>query len=463
MAVTAIWDVKDNLKRVIEYVSNPEKTNNDDYAEEKISYLENVIKYDTNDSKTEKQLYVSGLNCDPITAAAEMTSTKIRYNKTDSILAYHGYQSFAPGEVNAKTAHRIGVELAEKLWGDRFEVVISTHLDKGHIHNHFCINSVSFKDGKRYYDNRENYRLMRLESDKLCKQYGLSIVADPQASKGWHYSEWMADKMNKHTWRSVIRDDVDFAVGQSFTFRQFVKVLEVLGYEVKTGVKHVAVKAPGMERFVRLRSLSRDGRYTEDSINERIIKNVFISYDDEPTQYVKKFRYQGNIKNNKKLKGLKALYFKYMYMMGIIPKNAPNRKRVHFYFKEDLRYMDKITSEVTFLCRYKLNSADELKKYRLEAETKLNDFIKERRCIYNKIKRCRNTDLKEKLKRDVETLSAEIKELRKGVKICDDIETRSNVIKEKIKKVYDKNLIKENKEQEVKKDECWRRNSRSGG
>lgn len=167
MATTAIWNVKDNLKRVLEYTSNPNKT---EVQEHDYQYngLNQVISYTTQDLKTEKQLYVTGINCSYPTAFQEMEITKEGFNKTDGILAFHGYQSFVPGEVNSETAHQIGIELANLMWGDRFEVLVSTHLDKAHYHNHFVINSVSFVDGKKYYDNRENYKRMRDLSDSLC-------------------------------------------------------------------------------------------------------------------------------------------------------------------------------------------------------------------------------------------------------------------------------------------------------
>ena len=278
MAVTAIWDVKDSLKRVIDYAANPLKTKNLDVKKYQFNGLENVIDYTTQDSKTEKQYYVTGINCEPDTAYSEMVSTKKRFLKEKGIVAYHGYQSFAKGEVTAETAHKIGIELAEKLWGNRFEVIVTTHLDKEHFHNHFVINSVSFKDGYRYYDNKATYKMMREESDRLCKKYALSIVDSPKG-KGHHYSEWKADKEKKATWRSLIRSDVDEAIQKSMTFSQSIRLMESMGYEVKAGVRHFAVRPKGKERFVRLRSLSQDGRYEEEAIRQRILSHSLIPFE----------------------------------------------------------------------------------------------------------------------------------------------------------------------------------------
>lgn len=149
MATTKIWDVKNHLNRVIDYAANPEKTDSHNDIDYKFNGLSQSISYTTQDMKTEKQLYITGLNTTLSTALEDMVLTKKTYQKEDSILAYHAYQSFKPGEVDAETAHQIGIELAKILWGDRFEVLVSTHLDKQHFHNHFVINSVSFRDGKR--------------------------------------------------------------------------------------------------------------------------------------------------------------------------------------------------------------------------------------------------------------------------------------------------------------------------
>ena len=179
MATTAIWDVRGRLDHVVKYADNPEKTANPKYAvtpsetqsmldvmeramaEARGRGLADVLDYAVSDYKTEKQHFVSGVNCDPASARQQMTATKKKYGKEGGIVAYHGYQSFAPGEAAPELAHKIGVALAESLWGERFEVVVATHLNAKCLHNHFVLNSVSFADGRRYYDNKSTYKLMR--------------------------------------------------------------------------------------------------------------------------------------------------------------------------------------------------------------------------------------------------------------------------------------------------------------
>ena len=119
-----------------------------------------------------------------------MQDTKKYYNKEDKILAFHAYQSFKEGEVTAELAHKIGVQLANEMWGDRFQVIVTTHLNTHCIHNHFVINSVSFKDGLKYYDNHTNYSIMRHLSDEICKEYGLSVLEEKSTKKKLNYENF---------------------------------------------------------------------------------------------------------------------------------------------------------------------------------------------------------------------------------------------------------------------------------
>ena len=163
--------------------------------------IEGVVEYAADDIKTERRSYVSCVNLlSEVTAAQEFISTKRLMGKLDGRTCYHGYQSFKADEVTAEIAHAIGVKLAEELWGDRFEVVVATHCNTGHYHNHFVINSVSFADGKKFYNSPSDYAQMRTVSDRLCREYGLSVIENA-GSKTKSYAEWQADKAGKPTQR----------------------------------------------------------------------------------------------------------------------------------------------------------------------------------------------------------------------------------------------------------------------
>ncbi len=247
MAVTSIWSIKGWIGKVINYAENPDKTKeqmNQELVLEsetgQLQGLNDVITYAVNTEKTRREQsesvetelvgeaeelmeqYVSGVNCAPTTAREEMIAVKKRFGKEDGIVAFHGYQSFAPGECNPAMAHEIGKKLAEELWGSQYQVLIATHLDKAnHLHNHFVVNSVSFIDGKRYHRTNQDYRDMRMVSDRLCKEYQLSVVGQPEQGKGKHYAEWQAEQEGKPSYHSMVKADVDEAIRKARTEKQF--------------------------------------------------------------------------------------------------------------------------------------------------------------------------------------------------------------------------------------------------
>ncbi|MCM3494604.1 relaxase/mobilization nuclease domain-containing protein [Paenibacillus sp. FSL M7-1455] len=422
MATTAIWDVTDRLKRVIDYATNPDKTAQDRAV--KNEGLRQVLGYAKADAKTEEQLYVSGINCDPLTAYEQMQRTKRQFQKMDGIVAFHGYQAFAPGETTPEMAHTIGVKLAQELWGDRFEVVVSTHLDKEHLHNHFVLNSVSFIDGKRYYDNKASYALLRRTSDRLCREHALSVIEQPEPGKAKHYGEWKADQEGKPTWRGLIRTDVDQAIAASMTWTQFIAALQKQGYEVKTTVKHMAVRPPGKERFVRLRSLGDD--YTEDALKQRILRNR-IPRKSQPLPMPRRRRAvcKGTLRSGRKFSGLQALYLRYLYEMGILPHFRASVRRTHFLLREDLRHLAVITAQTKLLCQHRISSKDQLLDYVSVTRQEMRLLYGERKALYNRLRRCKEESQIVAYKEQIAVLSKRLATLRKEVKLCAGILARS--------------------------------------
>lgn len=277
--------------------------------------LHDVMAYAADEYKTEKRLYVSGVNVTPDTATYKMQQTKLRYGKTDGIIAFHAIQSFKPGEVTPELAHKIGVEFAKEMWGDRFEVLIATHLNRHHLHNHFVINSVSFADGKKYYDNTENYNLMKKISDRFCEENNLSVIRNPK-SKGKHYAEVLAEKNGYLTIRGQIKDELDEIVKCSYTYKDFWRILKQRGYEVKDTGKYIALKPAFSQRYIRLKSLGKN--YSEEAIRQRIIsaRNGIRILDKPATDYNAWLKKYEPIK----LLGFKALYYHYLYLFGKIRK-----------------------------------------------------------------------------------------------------------------------------------------------
>lgn len=427
MAVIKIWDVKDSLRRLIAYITKPNKTKNENYMDD-----QNAMPY-----------FISGINCDNDTAYEEMLSTKRQYQKTGGILAFHAVQSFKPGEITCELAHQLGIEYAKGMWGDRFEIIVATHADHEHIHNHFAINSVSFKDGKRYYDNKANYKTMQELNDIICEKHCLSIIKQKKHIRQ-PYAAWKAEKQNKPSKRALICCDIEYAITNALTYSQFMHHLKEMGYLIKTNVKHIAVCPPGSNKFFRLCNLTKDQRYTENVIKERILKNRTVS----SRRKSKPIKIKGKVTHARRITGIKALYINYQYRMGVIPKNIPNRK-VHFYFKQDLIYLEKITQEVTLMNKKKIHTMTDLETCMLQAKNTMSEQMRERTKSYNKLRRCIDPIQIEYIKKDITNLSDNIRKLRKEVVLYEGIRARSIVIKEKL------NGIKQDKERE-QNERQWR-------
>ena len=223
MAYTSIIPVH-RLDRAVNYVMNKEKTT--------AVSLQDAIDYAANRDKTEQSCFESSYACTLETAFADMRQTKERWHKLGGVQGYHLVQSFAAGEVTPELAHQIAKELADRVLGGRYEYVIGTHLNTDHIHSHIVWNSVSRIDGKKYHSNGKSYvTQIRTMSDALCRKYKLSVIDTENSNHAAKpYAEWLAEKNGQPTWRTAIRQDVDKAIQQSLTWRQFLNALERNGY-----------------------------------------------------------------------------------------------------------------------------------------------------------------------------------------------------------------------------------------
>lgn len=450
MAVTSIWRVNGWLGKVVIYVENPNKTTNPGFFKSEAQSpecsqgLDDVIAYAVNSRKTEQhredsdilERFVSGVNCHPATARAEMLAVKKRFGKEDGTIAYHGYQSFAPGEATPEIAHKIGMELAQRLWGNRYQVVVATHLDKAnHLHNHFVLNTVSFVDGKKYFRSAKDYHELQATSDALCREYGLSVIENPQPGKSKHYGEWRAEQEQRPTWRGLVRSDIDDAIRQSVTERQFFDALHRKGYEIKVG-KDISVRPPGKERFIRLaRNFGED--YTLEGIRRRILDQTravrpLPESVSKPTHY----RLSGNWQSRKKVTGFRALYFYYCYLLGVFPrKKQQNQKRLHFLLREDLIKLDAVTQEARLLAANRIDTAQQLSSYQSGLESRIESVTFQRKQLYRKL---RTVAMKSdeaasaKISTAITALSKELCQLRREVKLCSDIALRSGVLPERI-------------------------------
>ena len=465
MAVTSIWPVKSRPDRVIAYARNPEKTKENNYDElAALHQINGVLEYAANDIKTEYREYVTGINCSEEYAAKQFNDTKLQYGKTGGRLCYHGYQSFKADEVDAATAHQIGVELAKCLWGDRFEVLVATHCNTGHYHNHFVINSVSFVDGRKFYNSHEDYRRLKAESDRLCEEHGLSVIREA-AGRGKNYGEWLAEQNGKPTLRGNIRQDIDRAILSATTERGFIQTMEAMGYELKTRtetgskLKYPKLRPPGAKGYFRFHKLGEG--YALDEISQRIYDNL-IKRNPFPEADDSSIKAAWSTYNRKagKARGIYALYLRYCYELHIISAHPTYVKRVQFSLREDIAKLDKLDAETRFLAKTGISSMAELAAYKAEVEKKIDSLIEERRDLRNQLKsaeRSGNELGAESLKGQIHEISSRLKELRWEDKLCSGIERRSGEVKEKLERLT---MQQEAEWKEAENNELLRRGGR---
>ena len=265
MAYTSVIPVY-RLDNAVRYAQDKQKT-----TRQHGMPLAETVDYALNREKTETDGFESGLGCTTQSAYEDMRANAVRWHKTDGVQGYHLVQSFAEGEVTPELAHKIGLELAERVLGGRYQAIVTTHLNTSHYHNHIVWSSVAMNSGRKYHSNAKSYALeIRAVSDELCVKYGLSIIQTERAAQvSKPYAEWLAEKNGQPTWRTVIRQDVDAALAEALTWRQFIRELESKGYELNFNHKYPTLRPPGKTRPVRFKTLGR--QYTSEALQIRIL------------------------------------------------------------------------------------------------------------------------------------------------------------------------------------------------
>ena len=458
--MTSIWPVKGRVGRVIDYARDPEKVSEASWeSQAQLHTIEDVVEYAANDMKTEQRSYVTCLNCSEDEAAKQFVETKeywsrVRGNdRTGGRVCFHAYQSFAGNEVTAEAAHQIGVELAQRLWGNDFEVVIATHCNTGHYHNHFVINSVSWRDGHRFHNGPENYQPMREISDRLCLKYGISIIGEPKG-RGKNYSEYSAEKNGKPTVRGLIKQDIDQAVAASVTAEEFYSNMREKGYEIKTHsdtgtrLKYPAIRPPGAKGFFRFHKLGEG--YALEDILDKVTKNYHRTLPFPKTEQEKVRQYRAKTQPKTKLKGLHALYIRYCYELHIIQKFPASVKRVSFFMREDLTRMEKLDEQTRFLAENRIETKEDLNAFREKASAEIGSLTQLRKELRNELKRVLRKEDPEAaadVKARISKASEEIKKNKKGLFLCDVIEARSTPMEKALEEI-----AKEQDERKEKKD-----------
>ncbi len=437
MATTKIWDVSAYVSKLLAYVANKNKTTmelevkSDNKAE---NLAAEILGLPPEHFLHEEKKFVTGINCTPENANEVMLALLEGVDSSD-IQAYHGYQSFKPGEVTPDVAHAIGIQLANELWGEDFPIIVATHIDRGHVHNHFCIPATGFS-GKRYHDCNATYQLMRKTSDRLCREYGLSVIENPSKDRSKHIAEVHAEKKGIPTMRDQIRADIDAVARREFTIKNFYNRMRSLGYTFERRGDFLRIKPYGYNMFFRLDKLGAG--YTEEDIEARIKKNA-IERQWTPIPF-----YQPTLRE--KPKGLYALYLHYCYLLGVIPKVIPKNPEAYAAIKEDVRRARMYSEQAKFLGKYFLDTKDDLIQHALKVRAQMDVLYKERQKLRNKMRWMKNPDEMQPIRDQIFAISDKLKPLRKEYAMCKDIYDRSDDIEKTVERVEFPQLVEQERQ-----------------
>ena len=430
MAYTSVIPVR-RLDRAVKYVMNKEKTT--------AVSLQDALDYAANRDKTEQSCFESSYACTLETAFADMRQTKERWHKPGGVQGYHLVQSFAAGEVSPELAHQIAKELADRVLGGQYEYVIGTHLNTGHIHSHIVWNSVSCVDGKKYRSNYKSYVTeIRAVSDELCRKYKLSVIDTENSNHvAKPYAEWLAEKNNQPTWRTAIRQDVDDAIRQSLTWRQFVAALQNKGYELQFNRKYPVLRPPGKERFVRFKTLGK--RYTAEVIQNRLLYPQFDRCFVENSPRVQYGRLHSGKKSRRKLTGLRALYYRYLYELGALPRKP---SRSSYAVRQDAYKLDQRIRQMEFLSRNNIDTLTQLETHRQALQTEIRQLLTKR-------KQLPKTD---DVQSQRESVNTALKQLRQEERLCRKIAEHSLEVQQHLTEARRDRAAQQQREQEHERD-----------
>lgn len=460
MAVTRLWKVTDRLDRVIDYAEDEEKTRKPKFSDTEWQSLKDVLEYAKDEEKTEQQYFVTGINCNADKARDQFVAVKQQYNKTDGIQAYHGYISFKDTDnLSPDEAHQIGIEFANRVWGERFQIVVTTHLNTKCLHCHYVINSVSLVDGKMLANKEKSWYYFRHIADEICKEHKLSVIEKSETNIDSQFLT-MKDKAGIPTRYNLARAAIDEAIEHSRTMTEFKRYLSSMGYKYKISpnLKYWTVTPLGWERPIRLYRLGAD--YTNTRIQERIEENdLYMGLNMKPfqkKQYVPPHHF-----DPRKVKGsLYNLYLYYCYRLGYFnkPKEKQNMReynRLPYLLREDLMKLDQYSQEAELLGKHHIDTSGQLFSYTQSVENEIKTLTEERKYLRNKIRRKNISEVElSKNKAQIWEISDRLKTLCRELSLCKDIAERSDVIEKNVEQILAEE--KKQKGKEVKRNEQLR-------
>ncbi len=434
MATTGFWPVKGRLKDVIDYAENPDKTIDRKYLDED---LYRTLEYAANAEKTDQRMYVTALNCPLENACQSMMETKRRFGKLKGNVAYHGYQSFCPGEMMPETCHEIGIETARRMWPD-YEVVVTTHLNTDSLHNHFIVNSVSFKTGEKFQNKIRDHVQMREVSDALCLNYELSVLGKSRLYQTDKDAYWVR-KAGKLTHRDVLKQDVEECLAYVFRMEDFLQRLRQKGYTIVRGdsFEHISVKAPDWSRAVRLDSIgypvSKIQSVLRDHLDDNhflIVYNSHLPPKSRPLPLLSLERQLDYNITHARETGtvlLDLVFYLVLRLLGLTQDEEARRRNIQPLspsMRMEVAKLDQLIEEQKLLTGKGIRSVQELSSFQTETECQIKSLEAERQRCRNQLRRPKSPEITEEYKQKIAAATDELKPLRKELAVAKRIGDR---------------------------------------
>ena len=337
----------------------------------KTTRLDHLVRYVINPKKTGEQVFVSSVGCQPETAARTWKDTKRRFGRTDGIQAYHLIQSFKPGEITPELAHEIGNRFAEKHL-DGYEVIVGTHVDKAHVHNHIIFNSVSDRDGHKYHSSPDSYyKEIRTLSDSLCREYGLSVIDEP-SKRALTYVEWRMRQLGIRTQRQLVDRDVEECLSLAMDVGQFYALMEDRGYTIRHRSRYPTFVPYGDEQGHRARTKGK--AMTEDDLIAYIDRAMM-----DPTFEVIMPRQERVYFSRGKVTGFRACVLAWTYILGLVNDGVQMQ---HVVPPRELKRFEQLKKAAAYLTNNKIGTLEQLEE-RIADLTRQIDWQTKHRIILN--------------------------------------------------------------------------------
>lgn len=394
------------------------------------------MSYATSGEKTEESLFVSGINCNPNTAVKEMNLIKDKYLKNDGILAWHAYQSFKEGEVTPAEAHEIGLELANEMWGDRFQVVVATHLNTRHYHNHFVLNSVSFIDGKKYNANRNSYAEFRRLNDLICMEHGKSFLKEDKTKSGINYLNYQNRNIRYSNYYKKAKEDLDLAIAKASNYSDFNNIMKNLGYDLTVRSGKLSIRGNDYKRNIRIeRYFGKD--YSIDNIKKQIMGMYLpegkVFYSNRKNINIL------SVLSKPKCNSFYSMYIRYCNLLNNYP-NYVRKYPISSSIKNDINKLDSFSKQAIMLANNNIETEENFFDFLSDNVQELSNLKQYREDLWKKYKLV-NEKNKIDVRKDINNVSDKIKEVSNIVKMCEDIRLRKDEIYSNLKYIEDKEMI----------------------